>query len=57
MTTYKVSYIENGQSLAIPYRCPKYARQFFEQKKAQNIPCALIAIDGNDESTVIEGYK
>lgn len=57
MTTYKVSYIENGQSLAIPYRCPKYARQFFEQKKAQNIPCALIAIDEDDRNTVIEASK
>jgi hypothetical protein len=40
--TYAVIYLKNSKIKGIPFACPIYSRQWFEEKKRRNIPCALM---------------
>jgi hypothetical protein len=39
---YKVVYVDGAEIKSNPCRDPAYAREYFETKKALDIPCALL---------------
>ncbi len=40
--TYAVCYLKDFKVTGIPFRCPTYSRQWFEEKKRLGIPCVLM---------------
>ena len=56
--TYAVVYLKNSKVTGIPFRCPTYSRQWFEKKKRQNIPCALMKrINANQKAEIIDSFE
>ena len=51
--TYAVVYLKNSKVTGLPFRCPTYSRQWFEEKKRLGIPCALMKRDKSDQKAKI----
>jgi hypothetical protein len=57
MTIYAVAYYDGLRIGGIPFRCPTYSRQYFEEKKALGLPSALISREQGGKPVLIDSYN
>ena len=57
MTYCVVSYLFDGRINGVPMRCPKFARNFFNEKKQLGVPCDLLSRDEDNKAVLIDSYR
>lgn len=55
--TYAVAYFDGIRISGIPFRCPAYSRQLFEEKKRLEIPCALIKREKGESAVILDSFQ
>ncbi len=54
---YAVAYFDGIRIGGIPFRCPVYSRQYFEEKKRLEMSCALIKRDEGQSAVILDSFQ
>jgi hypothetical protein len=57
MTIYAVTYYDGLRVGGMPFQCPMFSRQCFEEKKALGYPSALISREQGGKPVLIDSYN
>ena len=55
--TYAVAYFDGIKIGDIPFRCPVYSRQYFEEKKRLEMPCALVKREDGESAVILDSFQ